>query len=691
MFDRRSILKLIGGGVVGTLLSPAPWKSLYDTAYWTQNWSWIPRLKYGENVYIPTLSKTCPSSAGLLVRTVDGRPVRALGNPNNLLSQGGITALAAAETQLACAPSRVRRPLMRSSDGAYIAISWDKAMQKLTEKAKQAKASVASLSGDHTGSINDFYSSFLSKLGSADCYLMPSEEQNAQTAWHNMGGQGRIGYNIEEADYIFAIGATYLENWGAVVYNRKDYSKKRPTEGAKALTFTYAGTSQTNTAACADYYLPCNVASETVIALGIAHLLIRNGARSYFTGYEDFAKLTADYTPAKVESITGIPAAKFEEAVVAMTKAEKPLIIVGSETGSGIGVLPLMAGIACNLLLKSSYASGAGQLVSLPFPPSAFSDSISYSDLLENDFIAFSQEVAADKKPAPKLLIIHEANPVYALPKNVNVEQLIKKSGYVVSFSSFLDETALQADLVLPLSMGFERFDDIYTPYGCGMVNYSVGQPAVVPAYESRAAADILLLLAGNMGISFPIANAAELVAMKAEALDADMDSLIEGETYISDAQGPMSTFYFNVDMLAKAIENAPKAGALAIAPCAICGLGTASTGIPPFATKLMTNDQLVGTSMVAQMNKKTADSLNLKNSHTIKLSNEHGSVFAKVSIYEGVANNTLVLPYGLGHTGFDAFSQNKGENVINLTSVTKEVATQAYTWSPMYVTAQKV
>ena len=118
--NRRGFLKFAAGGTVGLVASPIIWNTLYDAVYWTQNWGWIPRLKKGANEYLPTISKLCPSGTGIRVRLVGGRPVRALGNPDNPMSQGALTALAAAETQLQVSPARLKSPLKRSPDGAYV-------------------------------------------------------------------------------------------------------------------------------------------------------------------------------------------------------------------------------------------------------------------------------------------------------------------------------------------------------------------------------------------------------------------------------------------------------------------------------------------------------------------------------------------------------------------------------------------
>ncbi len=681
MLNRRNFIQLLGGGAVGVLLTPAVYKTVYDAAYWTQNWSWIPRLKYGENAYVPTVSKICPSGSGVVIRTVSGRPVRALGSENNILSQGGLSALAASETQLACSESRVKYPLKRSADNALVRITWEEANSILVEKTQSANGSIACLSGDQTGSINDLFSAFLNKNNSNDFYLMPSEKQNAQIAFETMGGSGKIGYNIEEADCIYAIGANYLESWGATLYNRQDYNKKRPIGGTKSLSLIYAGSAQTNTASGADCFLPCYANSELVIALGVANLLINKGHSANFAGYAEFANLVKKYTPQEVAKMTGVPEARFIASVDALIKSKNGLVIVGSEMGD-IGALPIMAGIACNMLLNS-----ARLLTSIPFAPKAFSQADSEEVVLKKDFISFAQNVAKGAK-APELLYVYAANPVYALPKNANVDELLEKTGYTVCFSNFLDETTMKADLILPDTMSFERFDDVNTPYGSGFVNYSAGQPAAKAAYECVSASDVIFKLAQNLNMPFDIAVSGELVAEKARALNANMGDLLDGNSFVTRAMPVSGRLAFNAHVFGQAvIENNDM---LQVVPTILSGIGTATTGIPPFATKIITNAQLVGTTMVAQVNKATADKFGLAHGKKAKLTNECGSITVQIAVFEGVQNNVLSVIAGLGHTAFDAFSQNKGDNVINLTSLTREKGTNANMFSTMYVSAEK-
>ena len=391
--DRRGFLKFAAGGTVGLVASPIIWNTLYDAVYWTQNWGWIPRLKRGASEYLPTASKLCPSGTGFLVRTVAGTPVRTIGDKNNPVTHGAITALAAAEAELRVSPARLKTPLRRSPDGAYIAISWAEAEALLKEKMQAAGSSVAAVSGDPTSSINEVLSSILNQKGSSDFYFMPGDEQPAAAAWEAMGGQGRLGYDIEGSDCILAVGAPVLESWGVVAANRSAFNRTHPVGGEASQKLLYAGPVQNNTAAGADLWLPMKSGTDMALLLGIAHLVIKAGKAGFAAGLPNFASFVAAYTPEKVSGITGVPADRLEAAAKALVQAKKPLVIAGSALGSGGAAGPVMAAVAVNMLLGS--VNREGGLVDMPFPVSVVDSATEYRETLKKSFVDYTQAVAA--------------------------------------------------------------------------------------------------------------------------------------------------------------------------------------------------------------------------------------------------------------------------------------------------------
>ncbi|MCG8533318.1 MAG: molybdopterin-dependent oxidoreductase [Desulfovibrionales bacterium] len=686
--DRRGFLKFVAGATTGVLATPVPWKLLDDASIWTQNWPWIPRNVDGENTYVPTISKLCPSAAGMNIRLVGGRPVRVLPIDDHPLSMGGITALAAAEVQLMYSPSRVKRPLKHSGDGALVAITWEEAEQMLKENLRKAGADVAYVSGDETGTMNELLSAMAKESGSEDFYMMPSEVQPAARAFEAMGGEGQLGYDIENSDYVLALGANILESWGTVLRNRAAFKASHPTAEKPSATFVYAGPVQNNTAAGADEWLPAQSGSEAVVALGIANLLIKSGATADAQDFAEFARLAAQYTPQKVAALAGVAPAKLKAVATALMKAKKPVVLTGSEFGQGTGIATVLAGTAVNMLLGSFGREGG--INALPLAPKVIASAMDRKEIAHKDLVAYLSRVSAGKAATPRAMVFYEANPVYGLPQPTAMANVMEKVPFKVAFTSFLDETAEACDLILPTPLGLERFDDVETPYGINQVFYALARPVAPCFVDGKPAADVLMNVAETLNMNLGFANYEEILQAKAEAVGADWDSLMEGEFFTSDAVAQQSGLKLAADVMGKALAATPTVAKLRVAPVQKLSMGTANTAIPPYNNKVIRRWELQKNEMYVAMNGATARELGVKKHDRIKLSNNSGSIQARVNIFEGVMPNTIAVLMGFGHTAFDEFSKDKGENVMELLTVGYEAGTGQSVWNVAGVNVSK-
>ena len=70
---------------------------------------------------------------------------------------------------------------------------------------------------------------------------------------------------------------------------------------------------------------------------------------------------------------------------------------------------------------------------------------------------------------------------VFALPAGLHARQAVQKASYVVSFSSFLDETSALADLVLPDHTPLESWVDDIAESGSTETVVTLAPPAVLP------------------------------------------------------------------------------------------------------------------------------------------------------------------------------------------------------------------
>ena len=690
VFDRRGFLKFIAGAGTGIMATPVVWKFLDDASIWTQNWPWIPSNVDGETTYTYVSSKMDPSGTPMRIRLVNGRPVRVLPVEDHPLG-GGVSAISVAEVQMMHSPGRVKRPLLRGSDGGFTELEWKDAAKIVKEKLAAAGRSVAIISGDENGSTNEVLSAFAKAVGSDDMFLMPSDAQCAAKAAELMGMKAQLGYDLENSDYVFAIGANVLESWGTVIRNRRIFKNTHPhpyragekKEEAPSAVFAYAGPVQNNTAAVATPWLPIFPGTEGILALGIANRLIAKGRMADAEDFGAFKALAAKYTPEVTASLTGVDPKKLEAVVTALLAAKAPVVLVGSEFGSGCGAAPVMAGFAVNALLGNINRPGGVSL--LPPVQTVLSGASGREDIFQKDLPAWF--AAKDK---PQVLIMHEANPVYALPNPAGVAEALKAVPFKVAFSTFMDESAALCDLVLPIGMGLERIDDVETPYGCGQSVYCVSGMASVPQENVRSTANSMLYIARELGKDLGFMLFEDL--LKAKALlheKCSYEVLINGGAAVNDAKANVFFYKLRADVLAKALDVKAD-GKLRLAPFSKLALGTAKTGIPPYNNKTLRATELDGSTMSVMMNAATAAKQGLADGSSVLLDSGKNKVKAKLRVFEGVMNDTVAVCLGFGHTALDEFSQNKGANVMELMTATPEAETGLSAWSLSGVTVTK-
>ncbi|WP_457571143.1 menaquinone reductase molybdopterin-binding-like subunit QrcB [Desulfovulcanus sp.] len=680
--DRRGFITFLVGGAAGTLFTPVPWKLLDDVSIWSQNWPWIPRLKYGAKGVTPTTCKLCPAGCGLDVNTVGKRPVTAEGNVEHPLSQGGICPLGSAAVQLLYSPARVKGPL-KNNGGKFESISWEEAGKILAEKLSGVKGSgnVAFISGDENGTANEVLAAFLSALGSSDYYFMPSDAGAYAVAWNKiMGGQGQIGFDLENSDYVLMLGADLLSSWGTVVRNQKVFGQKKGQ-------FVYAGPVQTGSASVANKWVPVLPGKESTFALGLAYYILRAGRTcpgKYFAEFKEY--ILSNYTPSKVQDLTGVPAKTIQKVAAELMSARRPVIVSGSDFGQGSGSLDMVAGIFLNLLLGR--LNQRGGLVALP-NVQALDKAPDLNQLRQNSLIDFINDVQKGAKQ-PKVLFIYEANPLYALPQNSQLASALEKVPFKVSFSTFLDETAAKADLILPTPHFLERLDDAYTPFGVGAVTYSVSTPVIDPIFDTKPTPDFILGLAEEMGVDLGISSFEDALKAKAEKLGADWEELQSGQAYVANKIVYQGYLALPARILPAGLKKASPDYPVYLAPQAKPYIGNTKLATTPFGVVTIREHELKGKDFYVHMNKVTAKELGLKQDNKVKLVSSAGECKALVNITETVMNGVVAAPLGFGHTAWDDFSKGKGDNIFNVLTVTQEKGTGLYVWNNSQVKVVK-
>jgi anaerobic selenocysteine-containing dehydrogenase len=691
--DRRGFLMFVAGGAVGTACTPLPWKMIDDISIWTQNWPWIPKIPKGSLQSKPSISRLGSTEYGILINTVGDHPVTAQGNPEHILSQGGIDPLAASSVQLLYSPSRIQHPLKKNAQGTFEPISWKEATQLLKqhlEEVRGQKNSLACISGDETSSAHEVLSAFLQKMGSEQYFFQPSDAGTQLRVWQDfMGGTGQIGYDLEQSDLVLVCGADLLESWGTVIRNQKIFGKQQ-------TQFVYVGPYQNNTAAVTNEWIPLKEDDFGHFLMALSfHVLKQRHPFMYgpVGGLQAYKQwVMKRYHPDRVAKAIGLSQKTISELAGKLLRARRPLIITGSSAGSGMNSFPFFAGLSLNMILNRINKKGGIQCI--PQPPKILESATQLHDIQKRDLCGFLHDIDQGTQDIPNILFVYEANPAYCLPQPKTTQNTLKKIPFKVSFSQFMDETAALSDLILPAPYFLERRDDSFTPFGSGQANYSLAQPVTKKMTNSKITPDFIIHLAKQMGIELGIDSYTALLKTKSSLLGARWSDLKQGKAWHNE----LVSFQFNLSLWNSKIEQAAKETPSAenSFPLQVCAGNSFKTGsnevaIPPFCLKTLLENELQDDLLYVSLNSQTAKQYNLRSDEVIQLISPSGKCRAKVKIEESLMPDVVFVPQGFGHTAWDEFSREKGENVMKLLTIRREKGSQITTWSHSKVKIAKI
>jgi anaerobic selenocysteine-containing dehydrogenase len=705
--SRRCFLSFVVGGAAGTALSPLPWKLMDDASIWSQNWPWTPVPPEGESAYVQSTCTLCPGGCGISVRKIDQRAIKIEGTKGHPINDGGLCILGLSGLQLLYGPTRIQAPLKRTGkrgEGKWTTISWGQAIEevaaKLGELRTQGKPqSLACIAPRDTGTVAQLLSRFMTAFGSPNYFRMPSIEDAYESAIYlTQGAVGSAGLDVENADFILSFGSAILDGYGSPVRMFRANSKLKENHG----TVIQIEPRLSNTAANADAWLAVKPGSETDLAMAMAHVIIAKQAmnRAFIAdnveGFDAFVRMVQErYTPEAVAEKTGIDAAVITETALNFAAAKRPLALYGKGKGQTPGSLKEALAIhALNALVGNINNPGGVQAL-------AAYDYINWLDV-ETDQVAAAglqtprlDGAGTDKFPHARYLVhrladaadgiqallVAEANPCYSLPGTKAVQAAFDKIPFVVSFSSFMDETAMQADLILPNHCYLERYEDV--PLGAGVTQATVGlcRPVVAPLYQTQHLGDTILQMAkalkGSLANSFPWPD--YLTCLKTTLGDR-WNTLAARGVWI-DTQKSQQGFetasgkFMMMDDVIEAVymaDDVAKAGQevtfpLVLIPYDSIRLASRYVGDTPFMIKTVSDTVIKGEDGFVEINPETAQKMGLVDGQTAHLSTPAGEAQVRVHFENGIMPGVVAMPRGLGHTAYDQYLAGIGVNVNQL------------------------
>ncbi len=450
----------------------------------------------GASVWRRSICGQCGAGCEIEVRTVDRLAKKIEGLPEGFVNAGGVCALGHSALQELYHPDRVTEPMRRGASGELEPVSWEEALESAATAIAAAPDATTVVSGAPSGPLLGLWRRFAAALGApAPVHWQPAdvvvEREAARLAF---GEATRPAYDLARADYVLSIGAPFLDGWRSAAHFAGAWAELTADRRGKLVQVEAR---HSLTAANADDWLPVRPGSEGFFVRGLAGLLLGSGTvgEAERAAYETLYPEAPPDLAATAERC-GIDASRIERLAAELSRADRPLVMVGgSALDGGTGVAAGAAGLALNGLLGAVGREG-GVFAGLDF---GFEGRVAGDAEATVPPAALGDRLAGSGESS--VLVVSEADPLYAMP---GFESAMGGVGTVIALSAFFDDTTLRADLVLPIQTDLERFQAVEPDPVRGIPALLVASPTVAPRGEARHPGDVALALAAAAGSALP-------------------------------------------------------------------------------------------------------------------------------------------------------------------------------------------
>jgi formate dehydrogenase major subunit len=427
--------------------------------------------------------------------------------------------------------NRLTTPLIREGDGLRIA-TWEEAIGRIVSELTRIKErhgadAIAGLAS--------------SRATNEDCYAM-QRFMRAAIGTHNIDNCSRVCHSPTSFALRKSLGLSGatgsfedIEAADAAIVLGANPTEGHPVAGARIKQATLRGmklvTIDPRRIELSDYavlHLSPRPGTNAAIMLGLAHVVARDGLVDHeflaarTEGYDEVSALIADYTPADVERISGVPAADLEAAAHIYGEAGDASILWGlgvTEHKYGSEVVQLI----CNLALMCGKLGRAGSAL-LPLrgqnnvqgssDMGALPDTFTaYQSVLDDEVAQrFEERWGVTMKRAkgytiPQMFDAAVAGDLKAMwifgedvaqtdPNTTHVIHALEALEFLVCQEIFETETTKYADVILPASAFLEK-EGTFTN---AERRIQLVAPAIDPPGAAKTDFEIITMVSRAMG-----------------------------------------------------------------------------------------------------------------------------------------------------------------------------------------------
>lgn len=506
---------------------------------------------------VKTICGACAQNdCGMDVYVENGEIVRISGMREHPYNRGVLCPKGLASSQTVKDPMRLKYPIKRigeRGEGKWARITWDEALDTIAERLLALKEEfgpetfgVFRGAGPGWGGSWVYAQRFMHAFGSP----------NYATQVHLCFGPRAVAMattygGVPEADFE---NAKLIILWASnpVETSLPNYGRRVMQAKAGGAKLVVIDPRFTKTAAKADWTIAPRPGTDGALALGLAHVMIRENLydkdfiERHTHGFTEFAEMVGEYSPERVARITTVPAETIEKLARLYATTRPTALMSGNgveqltntmQTVRAIQILPALTG---NLGIKGGYVFTPNVAWSdMPLKGKYVSELIDKSVSKHKMFSGFSLvypdllDAIETGKPYPIKAVLCLGAPLTVLPEGNRYREILKRQlDLFVVHDLYMTSEAEIADIVLPATSFLECSRLRSTRYKADPYTQHIAlQNRVVdPIGECRPDEELFFELGRRLGMAelFPWQNAAEAAGAAIESLGLTLKDLAE-------------------------------------------------------------------------------------------------------------------------------------------------------------------
>jgi anaerobic selenocysteine-containing dehydrogenase len=594
--------------------------------------------------------------------------------------------------------------------GEFTKITWEEGLDLLTGnlkglKQKGAANGLALVTPEIRGTLAKLTTDFMRSFGSPNhlSYELLAPDWLRAATRQSYGQSNLPYYDIAETRYLLSFGADFVESHLSPVQYGFAFGRMRQGRDTVRGHFTYVGGRLSLTAASADRWMPAKPGTEGTLALGMVRLILAESlydkaslAANGLSAETLLQRLSA-YDLPRIAEETGLSQQTIAEVAREFAATRPALAMAGEMVAfQSSGLESIRAVQLLNVLVGNLNKTGG------VYPDNAAP---------EGPLNSFDELLSLVKKTREGNIRIAMilGDPVHTIPPSTGFQDALSKVPFIVSFSSLMDDTALQSDLILPDHAALESWGDVVPLAGTRDGVIGLMQPVVVPVFDTRQFPEVLMAaaagLGGEMKKTFPYESYAEFLKVEMKkrvgpAAGRDFETtwveLLRKGGLFKTNQGQGKSYHWQAGM------NIPEPAKprfngndkefplhLSVYPSTAFYDGR---GAPlPWLQQLPDPMTTVVWDSWVEINPKTAEELGINFGDLVEVASPQGSLRVPAVIYPGIRPDTVAMPLGQGHRDTGRYAKGRGANPLQLLAMVSEGTKSLPAWNATQVRIKRI